>query len=184
MQPLRWHYAKMCGSPRTEYAWRKTPYAAYVAWTSHNRVIMACDLYCCFLPQYEALRICCSAFPITTKWCCDQDVKVVLGSAFTQRMFDRCGLLQKVGDVVATTPLALRWNAWFTTNEYAWRKTPYTVYVAWTSNNRLEWSWCVNSIVACCHSAKLCAHATLLAFQSLQSKFAWAGSCLAGTGSK
>jgi len=27
---------------------------------------MACDLYCCFLPQCEALRICRSGFPIAT----------------------------------------------------------------------------------------------------------------------
>jgi len=43
------------------------------------------------LPQYEALRICRSGFPIATKWCCDQDVKVVRSSAFTQRTCNRCG---------------------------------------------------------------------------------------------
>jgi len=29
-------------------------------------VIMACELYCCLLPQCEALRICRSGFPIAT----------------------------------------------------------------------------------------------------------------------
>ena len=43
---LRW----LCDSPRTGCAWRTTPYI-YVARTSHNRVIMACELYCCLLPQ-------------------------------------------------------------------------------------------------------------------------------------
>jgi len=29
----------------------------------------------------------------------------------------------------------------------------------WREQAMIEWSWHVNSIVACCHSAKLCAHA-------------------------
>ena len=58
---LRW----LCDSPRTGWAWRTTPYI-YVARTSNNRVIVACDLYCCLLPQCEALRICRSGFPIAT----------------------------------------------------------------------------------------------------------------------
>jgi len=58
---LRWLY----DSPRTGCARRTTPYI-YVARTSNNRVIMACELYCCLLPQCEALRICRSGFPIAT----------------------------------------------------------------------------------------------------------------------
>ena len=38
----------------------------HVARTSNNRVIMACELYCRLLPQCEALRTCCSGFPIAT----------------------------------------------------------------------------------------------------------------------
>jgi len=38
----------------------------HVAWTSNNRVIAARDLYCCLLPQCEALRTCRSGFPIAT----------------------------------------------------------------------------------------------------------------------
>jgi len=38
----------------------------YVARTSNNRVIMACDLYCCLLPMCEALLNCRSGFPIAT----------------------------------------------------------------------------------------------------------------------
>ena len=49
---LRW----MCDSPRTGSAWRITP--IYVARTSINRVIMACDLYCYLAPQCEASRTC------------------------------------------------------------------------------------------------------------------------------
>ena len=55
--------------------------------TNHHikrKVIAACELYCCLMPQCEALRIC---RLITTKRCCDQDVKVVPGAAFTNRTF-------------------------------------------------------------------------------------------------
>jgi len=38
----------------------------YVTRTSNNRVIVARDLYCCLLPQCEALRVCRSGFPIAT----------------------------------------------------------------------------------------------------------------------
>jgi len=38
---------------------------------------------------------------------CDQDVKVVPGTIFTIKACNRCGSLQKRGDVVATSPLAL-----------------------------------------------------------------------------
>jgi len=38
----------------------------YVSRTSNNRVIMACELYCCLLPQCEALRTCRSVFPFAT----------------------------------------------------------------------------------------------------------------------
>jgi len=61
---LRW----FCDSPRTECAWRTTPYI-YVARTSNNRVIVSCELYCCLLPQCEALRTCRSGFPIASLSC-------------------------------------------------------------------------------------------------------------------
>ena len=38
----------------------------YVAQTSSNRVISSSELYCCLLPQCEALRTCRSGFPIAT----------------------------------------------------------------------------------------------------------------------
>ena len=47
--------------------WVKNNTHLYVERTSNNRVIMACDLYRCLLPQCEALHTCCSGFPITTK---------------------------------------------------------------------------------------------------------------------
>jgi len=80
----------------------------YVARTSNDRVIAAHDLYCCLLPQCEALRTCCSGFPIATKWFCDQDMEVVPCETFTKTTCNRCCSLWTGGDVVATSPLALR----------------------------------------------------------------------------
>ena len=74
------------------------------------------ELYCCLLPQ--------SGFPIATKWCCEQDVKVVPGATFTKRTCDRCGSLKKGGDVVATSPLALHWMRSSPRTECARRITP------------------------------------------------------------
>jgi len=65
---------------------------------------------------------------------------------------------------VATTRLVLRWNARFTTNGMCPKNN--TIY-RWHEQAIIEWSRCVNSIVACCHSAKLCAHAAR-AFRSQQ----------------
>jgi len=147
---LRW----LCDSPRMGCAWRTTPYI-YLARTSNNRVIMACELYCCLLPQCEALRICRSRFPIATKWCCDQDVKVVRSLAFTQKTCDWCGSLWKGGMLLQL----LRW-CWLDCvihHERDMREQHHTYM--WREQAIIVWSWHENSIVACCHSAKLCAYA-------------------------
>ena len=57
---------------------------------------------------------------------------------------------------VAISPLALRWMRGSPRTECAWRTTP--IYM-WREQAIIEWSRRVNSIVACCHGAKLCAHA-------------------------
>ena len=58
---LRW----MCDSPRTGCARRIT---LIYTWReqANNRVMVACNLYCCLLPQCEALHACRSGFPIAT----------------------------------------------------------------------------------------------------------------------
>ena len=91
LQPLRW----CCVDCMIHHEWevREEQKCMYMARTSNNRVISLGDLYCCLLPRCEAWRTCRSAFPIATKWCCDQDVEVVRSSAFTQRKGDRCGSL-------------------------------------------------------------------------------------------
>ena len=91
LQPLQWCCVD-CVIHR-ERDVRKEQKYMYVARTSNNGVISSDDLHCCLLPQCEALRICRLGFLITRKSCCDQDVKVVPGLAFTQRTCDRCGSL-------------------------------------------------------------------------------------------
>ena len=93
------------------------------------------DLYFSMLPQCEALHTCLLGFPITTKWCFDEDVTVVPGATFTKRMCDRCDSLQKGGDVVANSQLMLRWKCDSPQMGCAQRATQ--IYVTWTSNNRL-----------------------------------------------
>ena len=126
----------MCDLARTGCAWRTTTYI-YVARTSNNRVFMACELYCCLLPQCEALRSCRSVFPIARKWCCDMDVKVVRSSAFTQRTCDRCGSLWKGGDVVAASPVVLRWMCASPRTGCAWRINTI-ICVARESNSKRD----------------------------------------------
>jgi len=62
LQPLGWRCVEC--AIHHERDMREEQHQVYVAQTSNNRVIMACDLYCCLLPQYEALRTCRSGFPI------------------------------------------------------------------------------------------------------------------------
>jgi len=143
----------------------KNNIAIYMARTSTNGVIAMHDLYCCLLSQCEALCTCRSGFPLATKWCCDQDVKVVPSAAFTKRMCDRCGShCKKEVDVVAASPLVLHWMCDSSWMGCAWRATRmYT----WREQAIIEQLRRMISIVACCHSVKLCA-LTAQAFRSLE----------------
>ena len=107
LQPLCWRCVECVIHHERDV--RKEQNYINVVRTSNNRVTSSGDLYCCSLPQCKALRTCRSGFPIATKWCCDQDVECVPGLAFAQRTCDRCGSSKKGGDVIATSPLALRW---------------------------------------------------------------------------
>ena len=87
LQPLRWccvdcvihHERDVREEQHHRYIWREQ---AIIEWSWHVNSIVAC----CHSAKL-------SAFPIATKWCCDEDVKVVRSSAFTQRTCDRCGSL-------------------------------------------------------------------------------------------
>jgi len=71
------------------------------------------------------------------------------------------------GSGVATSPVALCWMCSSPRMGYA-RKTIMYIYIyMWRKQAIIEWSRHVNSIVACCHGAKLCAH-TAWDFRSQQ----------------
>jgi len=127
-----------------------------VAWTSNNRVIAACDLYCCLLPRCEALCTCHSGFPIATKWCCDQDVKVMPSSAFTQKNVRSVWFVVKRTGCCCNLSGGVALIVWFTTNRICANNK--SIYV-WREQAIIEWSRRVISIVACCLGVKLCAYA-------------------------
>jgi len=60
LQPLRWCCVECVIHHERDV--REEQQYIYVARTSNNGVIMACELYCCLLPQCKALRICRSDF--------------------------------------------------------------------------------------------------------------------------
>jgi len=64
LQPLRWCWVD-CVIHHDRDVREEQKYM-HVARTSNNRVISSGDLYCCLLPQCEALRTCRSGFPIAT----------------------------------------------------------------------------------------------------------------------
>jgi len=72
-----------------------------------------------------------------------------------KRTCNQCGSLKKGGDVVATFPLVLHWMYSSPQTECAQRTTSYL----WRGQATIECSCRVNSLIACCRSAELCAHA-------------------------
>jgi len=65
-------------------------------------------------------------------------------------------LFERVKPIVATSRLALRWMC--DSPRTGCARIITTIYM-WREQKIIEWSRRVISIVACCHSAKLCAHA-------------------------
>ena len=151
LQPLRWRCIECAINHYRDVHVEWQPYIP-VARTSNNTVISSGNLYCCLLPQCEALRTCHLGFLIITKWCCAQNVKVVPGAAFTKRTCNRCGSLQKGEDVVATYWLALHWMSNSPQTGSARRITPIHM---WCEQAIKEWSWWVTSNNACEASEQL-----------------------------
>jgi len=60
LQPLRWRCDDCVIHHKRDV--REEQQCIYVALTSNNSVIAANDIYCCLLPQCEALRTCTSGF--------------------------------------------------------------------------------------------------------------------------
>jgi len=148
---LRW----LCDSPQTGCVWRTTPYI-YVAQTSNNRVIMACELYCSLLPQCKALRICRSGFPIATNGA----VTRMWLSCRVQPSHKECAICavrcKKEG--ILLQPLWWCCVDCVIHHEQDVREEQHHTYT-WRKQAIIEGSWHVNSVVPCCHSAKLCAYA-------------------------
>ena len=97
LQPLRWccvdcvihHERDVREEQHHTYMWREQ---------AINRVIMACELYCCLLPQCEALRICRSGFPIATiVW---QWLDKLWNSQFAKPPFCVCTLIKQSMNVL------------------------------------------------------------------------------------
>ena len=65
LQPLHWCCVECVIHHERDVRENNTD--IYVARTSNNRVIVARELYCCLLPQCEALRTCRSGFLIATQ---------------------------------------------------------------------------------------------------------------------
>ena len=74
------------------------------------------DLYCCLLPRCEALRACPSGFPIATKWCCDQDVKVVQSSGLHTKNVWSVWFAVKRRGCCCNLSGGVALIVWFTTN--------------------------------------------------------------------
>jgi len=90
---------------------------------------------CCLLLQCKALRTCCSSFPITTKWCCDQDVKVVPGADWKKNM-QSVRFVAKWRGCYCNLSVGVALNALFTTNGMRAKNNTH-IYAARTSNNRV-----------------------------------------------
>jgi len=103
----------------------------YVARTSRNRMSTTCDLYCCLLLKCEALRTCCSTFPITRKRCFDQDVNVVPGEPSQKE--------RAIGSVHCKKEMLqpLSWRCFESVIHCirGVRKQQHTKDASWTSNN-------------------------------------------------
>ena len=64
LQPLPWRWAECAVHHERNVG--EEQHHIYMTWTSNHEVISSGDLYCCLLPQCEALRTCRSGFPIAT----------------------------------------------------------------------------------------------------------------------
>jgi len=89
-----------------------------VARTSKNKMSTTWDLYCCLVPQCEALRTCWSAFPITTKRCFDHDVKVVPGTTFTKKSVQWVWFIVKTRGYYCNLSVGFALKVWFSHAKY------------------------------------------------------------------
>jgi len=96
------------------------------------------------------------AFPIATKWCCDQDVEGRARCSLHKKNVRSVRFVVKRKGCCCNLSGCIVLNVWSTTNGMCVKNN--NMYT-WREQAILEWLQCMNSIVACCHSAKLCTHA-------------------------
>ena len=120
-------------------------------------VIMACELYCCLLPQCEALRTCRSGFSNRNKMVLWLGCGGCAVWSLHKKNMRSVRFVVKRRGCCCNLSGGVALIVWFTTNRmYTKNNNMYTCH----EHAIIEWSWHVNSIVACCHNAKLSAHAT------------------------
>ena len=106
----------MCTKNNTIYMWREQ---AIIEWSCQVNSTVAC----CHNAKLSAHAA--WAFLITKKLCCDQDVKVVPGAAFTQKTCNWCGLFKRRW-CCCNLSAGVALNAWFSTNRmYVKNNTMY-----------------------------------------------------------
>jgi len=113
-----------------------------VARTSNNRVIMACELHCCLLPQCEALRTCRSGFPIATL--------LTWFNIFPFGYFEQKHLVKTFKSNKQSRPLIQICNTRFVQYSYIWQEWITVAILAFFS----EFSGCLFNIAWYCCDRK------------------------------
>ena len=148
---LRW----LCDSPWTGCAWRTTPYI-YVARTSNNRVIMACELLLLAATVQSIAHM-----PLGIS---DHNIMVLWPGCEGCAEFNvHTKNVQSVRFVVKKEGMLLQPLWWCCVDcvihhERDVCEEQHHAYM-WREQVIIEWSWHVNCIVACYHRTKLCAYA-------------------------
>ena len=138
----------MCVKNNNIFMWRKQ---AITEWPQPVNSIVACC---------HGAKLCAHAtraYPIATKWCCDQDMELVPSSAFTQKNVRSVRFVVIRRGCWCNLSGGAALIVWFTTNGMCAKNN--NIYT-WRVQAIIEWSWHANSVVACCQSAKLWAYAT------------------------
>ena len=154
LQPLRWrsvkcvihHKRDVCEEQHHTYMWHEQ---AIIEWSWHVNSIVACC---------HGVKLCAHATQdfrsqhygaVTRMWrsCQGQPShkKRAIGAVHCKKE----GMLQPLQWCCVKCVIHHEWDV---------REEQHHTYM-WREQAIIEWSWHVNTIVACCHSAKLCAHA-------------------------
>jgi len=101
----------------------------------------------------DAVHTCCSGSPIVTKWCCDQECEGGARCNHHNKNVRWMRFIAKERGCCCNLSVALHWKCDSPWTRCAWRATHKYM---WCKQAIIEWSCREVSIVACCHSVKLC----------------------------